>query len=154
MRDLDGGAVDHPRTDPDHVEFLMPRGGESFVWTARSQPTASFIGWFSLFPQSDTVAEIGFRLCRRQWGCGLATEGAALLLAWGFEKGGYRGWLSGTYLGAVHVRVPIITYDPVVYERYYVGQPYYNPRAAARRDARIEYRVHRRMDRRWERWTD
>ena len=67
---------------------------------------------------------------------------------------GYRGWLSGTYLGAVHVRVPIITYDPVVYERYYVGQPYYNPRAAARRDARIEYRVQRRMDRRWERWTD
>ncbi|NKM88626.1 SH3 domain-containing protein [Rhizobium laguerreae] len=25
---------------------------------------------------------------------------------------GYRGWLSGTYLGAVHVRVPVITYDP------------------------------------------
>ncbi|AOF92256.1 MULTISPECIES: GNAT family N-acetyltransferase [Rhizobiaceae] len=96
MRYLNGGAVDHSRTDPDHVEFLMPRGDESFVWTARSQPNAAFIGWFSLFPQSDTVAEIGFRLCRRQWGSGLATEGAALLLAWGFEQGGYKTVLGTT----------------------------------------------------------
>lgn len=67
---------------------------------------------------------------------------------------GYRGWVSGGYLGAVHTRVPVVVYDPHVYERHYVGQPYVNSRAAARRDARIEYRVHRRMDRRWDRWTD
>lgn len=67
---------------------------------------------------------------------------------------GYRGWVSGSYLGAMATRAPVVVYDPVLYQRHYVGAPYVNPRAAARRDARIEYRVHRRMDRRWDRWTD
>jgi hypothetical protein len=35
MRFLHGGAVDHQTTDPEEVTFLMPRGSEPYVWTAR-----------------------------------------------------------------------------------------------------------------------
>lgn len=67
---------------------------------------------------------------------------------------GYRGWVSGNYLGSVRSQVPVVVYDPVIYEQYYNSRPSNNARVNARRDARVEYRVNRRMDRRWERWTD
>jgi RimJ/RimL family protein N-acetyltransferase len=50
-----------------------------------------FLGWWELAhddpgPGSDTErAEIGWRLQRRHWGQGLATEGAEALLTYGFH---------------------------------------------------------------------
>ncbi len=60
---------------------------------------------------------------------------------------GYRGWVSASYIHytAPGYSVPITT----VYHRV----PTVSPWVEARRDARVQYRVHRRMDRRWERWT-
>lgn len=89
MHFLNGGAVDHDTTDPNDVTFLMPRGTEPYVWTARRTVDGEFVGWFCLFPESETLAEIGYRLRRKHWGQGLASEGAAALVNWGFETTGY-----------------------------------------------------------------
>lgn len=88
MRFLNGGAVDQ-RTHPEDVSFLMPRGTEPHVWTARNLVSGSFVGWFCLFPKTEKLAEIGYRLGRMNWGQGFASEGASTLLSWGFENGGY-----------------------------------------------------------------
>lgn len=89
MRFLNGGSVDHETTDPEKVTFLMPRGTESYVWTARRTVTDTFVGWFCLFPESEKLAEIGYRLRRTDWGKGLASEGAIALVNWGFSEGQY-----------------------------------------------------------------
>jgi RimJ/RimL family protein N-acetyltransferase len=89
MRFLNGGhAVDHARSYPD-ATFLMPRGTETDVWTARRTTNGAFVGWFCLSPESETVAELGFRLRRIDWGQGLASEGASALINWGFRSGRY-----------------------------------------------------------------
>ncbi|OCW57508.1 GCN5 family acetyltransferase [Hoeflea olei] len=89
MRFLNGGPVDHATVDPEKVTFLMPRGTEPHVWTARRSRNDEFVGWFCLFPESRALAEIGYRLCRGCWGQGLASEGASALVDWGFGDGGY-----------------------------------------------------------------
>lgn len=89
MRFLNGGAVDHERTDPKDVTFLMPRGTETYVWTARRTVNGEFVGWLCLFPESETIAEIGYRLRRKDWGQGLASEAASALVNWGFRAVGY-----------------------------------------------------------------
>lgn len=86
---LNGGAVDHENIDPNNATFLMPRGKESYVWTARRKENGEFVGWFCLFPESEKLAEIGYRLRRQDWGQGLASEGAAALVSWGFNIAGY-----------------------------------------------------------------
>lgn len=89
MKFLHGGPVDHGRIDPATAPFLMQRGGEPHIWTARHAADARFIGWFSLSP-GPAAAELGYRLRRDAWGRGFATEGAAALLAWGFEVALYQ----------------------------------------------------------------
>lgn len=89
MRFLNGGAVDHATIDPQEATFLMPRGTEPYVWTARRTVDDTFVGWFCLFPESPTQAEIGYRLCRKAWGQGLASEGASALVDWGFGTAAY-----------------------------------------------------------------
>jgi RimJ/RimL family protein N-acetyltransferase len=89
MRYLNGGhAVDHEHIDP-NATFLMPRGTEPYVWTARRIANGAFVGWFCLWPESETLAELGYRLRRMDWGRGLASEGASALINWGFGSAGY-----------------------------------------------------------------
>lgn len=89
MRFLNGGhPVDHDRVDPD-ATFLMPRGTEPYVWTARRRSDGAFVGWFCLWPESETLAELGYRLRRMDWGQGLGAEGASALIDWGFTSAGY-----------------------------------------------------------------
>jgi RimJ/RimL family protein N-acetyltransferase len=126
MRFLNGGPVDRTKTHPDHVHFLMPRGDESYVWTARLTSDRRFVGWFSLFPQSRSIAEIGFRLSRCAWGGGLATEGGLEILRWGFAAGGFTKAVGTTMavntrsrrvmekLGMKHVRTDHLTFaEPI-----------------------------------------
>ena len=88
MRHLNGGQpVDRATTDPD-ADFLMPDGTEPHVWTARRKDGA-FVGWFCLWPDDDTCAELGYRLRRTEWGKGLASEGAKALVDSGFANAGY-----------------------------------------------------------------
>lgn len=89
MRFLNGGhAIDHEESDP-KVDFLMPRGTEPHVWTARRTAKGAFVGWFCLWPESTQLAEIGYRLRRMDWGQGLASEDALALIKWGFESASY-----------------------------------------------------------------
>ena len=86
---LNGGhALDQEQSDPD-ATFLMPRGTEPHVWTARRTANGAFVGWFCLWPESGKVAELGYRLRRTEWGQGLASEGASALIDWGFGSCGY-----------------------------------------------------------------
>lgn len=96
MRYLNGGhAVDREHADP-NAAFLMPSGTEPHVWTARRTNDGAFVGWFCLWPDSDTLAELGFRLRRMDWGQGLASEAAAALVDWGFRSQGYEKIVSCT----------------------------------------------------------
>jgi RimJ/RimL family protein N-acetyltransferase len=76
-----------------YVRQSPPRG----FWAAHLRDHGEFIGWFHLrpgtLPVPDTRActELGYRLKRKVWGRGLATEGSRALLAkafneWGYEK--------------------------------------------------------------------
>lgn len=58
-------------------------------WVGRRRDTGDFLGWWDVspgrpVPSSPSRAEVGWRLARRHWGQGYATEGAAQLLAHGF----------------------------------------------------------------------
>ena len=89
MRYLNGGHAVDPDAIDENSSFLMPRGLEPYVWTARTIHNNDFIGWFCLWPDGERVAELGYRLRQSAWGQGLASEGASALLHWGFEAGLY-----------------------------------------------------------------
>ena len=96
MRFLNGGRpVDRAKSGPDS-SFLMPDGTEPHLWTARRTADGAFVGWFCLWRDSATQAELGYRLRRLDWGQGLATEGAAALVGWGFTSAGYDKIVSTT----------------------------------------------------------
>jgi len=63
--------------------------GQGF-WTAREEQGGEFVGWFHLrapkpgTPQRQGDLELGYRLVRRRWGLGFATEGSMALLRHGF----------------------------------------------------------------------
>jgi RimJ/RimL family protein N-acetyltransferase len=89
MRFLNGGhPVDRALEGPE-ATFLMPTGTEPHVWTARRTNNGGFVGWFCLWPESDVLAELGYRLHRMEWGQGFASEGATALVNWGFKSAGY-----------------------------------------------------------------
>ena len=100
MRYLNGGyAVDHS-LDHSNATFLMPRGTENYVWTARHRDaetgTNSFAGWFCLWQESNALAELGYRLPCVVWGQGLAAEGGRALVNYGFEAGLYETIFAST----------------------------------------------------------
>jgi RimJ/RimL family protein N-acetyltransferase len=122
MRFLNGGyAVDPSKTNSD-VTFLMPRGTESYVWTARRKSNNAFVGWFCLWPERVRMAELGYRLCRIEWGQGLASEGASALVDWGFTSGGYDKIVASTMavnLGSRRVMEKIgLSYVRTVYDEW------------------------------------
>ena len=99
MRFLNGGhPVDREQNKSDET-FLMPEGTEPYVWTARHKTNNSFVGWFCLWPESDKVGELGYRLSRQTWGKGFATEGITALINWGFSHGGYDRIFASTLAG-------------------------------------------------------
>lgn len=104
MRFLNGGVpVDRALIGPD-ADFLMPDGTETALWTARDREHGRFLGWFCLWPEDDGTAELGYRLARSAWGRGLATEGGAELLRFGFGSAGYHAVTAATTLDNVGSR--------------------------------------------------
>lgn len=96
MRHLTGGVP----ISPDRIrEEVLPRflrfHAESPAfgyWAALEKEADKFIGWFRFCPNEDfgDGVELGFRLKRRAWGKGYATEGASALIAKGFNELGVK----------------------------------------------------------------
>lgn len=58
-------------------------------WAAIHRSSNEFLGWFHLRPaegEEDPVPELGYRLHRRFWGQGLATEGSRALIDQAFSE--------------------------------------------------------------------
>ncbi|WP_181179652.1 GNAT family N-acetyltransferase [Mesorhizobium sp. B2-7-1] len=58
MRFLNGGGPTPPDGIDPSVDFLMPRGIELGVWSAREKVSGAFVGWFSLYDRGDGSAEL------------------------------------------------------------------------------------------------
>lgn len=77
------------------VEKVMPRIlgyyenlDRQGIWAAIDKHEGGFMGWFHLRPNHAARAEteLGYRLKRRYWGQGFATEGSLALIEKGFEE--------------------------------------------------------------------
>ncbi|MDQ1006499.1 RimJ/RimL family protein N-acetyltransferase [Streptomyces sp. V4I23] len=58
-------------------------------WAAQDRVSGAFLGWFEFRPvrgDSCDEVELGYRLDRRAWGGGLATEGSRALIRLGFTQ--------------------------------------------------------------------
>jgi RimJ/RimL family protein N-acetyltransferase len=86
MRFLSGGRPAPEGGAQADASYLTPRGGEDGVWAAVETRSGAFAGWFSLLDRGEGVSELGYRLRRDAWGRGLASEGAAALVAFGFAN--------------------------------------------------------------------
>lgn len=105
---LDGDAevlrfiLGRARTEDEARDFWAPvcRDREADAvglgwWVGRRRSDGALLGWWDLSPDRPVPgrpvrAEAGWRLERRHWGQGLATEGARALLAHGFAAVGLR----------------------------------------------------------------
>ncbi len=86
MRYISGGR---PSTRQDYDEYLprmMAHDDQPYGFLAAYEE-GRFIGWFHLRPSvaDESILELGYRLQRRAWGRGLATEGGRALLRHAFE---------------------------------------------------------------------
>ena len=86
MRYLTGGK---PSTRSE-VEAAVARWMRSH-WMAYERGTGEFVGWFGARATGEDEYELGYRLARRHWGRGLATEGASQVIneafsAWGAKR--------------------------------------------------------------------
>jgi RimJ/RimL family protein N-acetyltransferase len=89
-------------SDPEVMRFLTGRPSaraevETSIranlghrWIALDRASGEFVGWFGLVPLGDDAFELGYRLVRRWWGCGLATEGARAMIDEAFTMLGAR----------------------------------------------------------------
>lgn len=69
-------------------------------WAAEERATGRFLGWFSLRPRDrakPNEVELGFRLRKRSWGKGYATEGARALIRRVFTELGAERVVATTY---------------------------------------------------------
>ena len=66
----------------------QPRWVTYGTWMADDLATGETIGWFTLkpLPQLNNEYEVGYRLKKKYWGKGYATEGAKYLVNYGFNQ--------------------------------------------------------------------
>jgi RimJ/RimL family protein N-acetyltransferase len=120
-----GKPIDRATHDP-ASDILLPEGSEDCVWTARRRNNRAFVGWFCLWPNGGKDAELGYRLHRTAWGSGLATEGAAALVNWGFAIASYDKIVACTMasnrasrrvlekIGMAHVRTDLVDWAAAI----------------------------------------
>jgi RimJ/RimL family protein N-acetyltransferase len=101
MRYITGGRP----TTLDEAEVVV-RQEIGHRWIAFDRVTDEFLGWFGLRMTNPGVFELGYRLRRRAWGRGLATEGARTLVDYGFDVlGADRIWAGTMTVNARSRRV-------------------------------------------------
>jgi RimJ/RimL family protein N-acetyltransferase len=93
MRFISGGkptprAVIEEETLPAFLGYYSRFAGYGF-WAVVEKSTGQFLGWFHFRPPHGgplDEAELGYRLHKRAWGKGYATEGAVALMRKGFTE--------------------------------------------------------------------
>ncbi|MFC9331599.1 GNAT family N-acetyltransferase [Kitasatospora sp. NPDC057015] len=99
MRHLTGGiatprAVVEREVLPRLLGYQERHGAPLGYAAAEERAGGAFVGWFEFRPVDEDrpldEVELGYRLHRRAWGRGYATEGARALLRLGFEELGVR----------------------------------------------------------------
>jgi RimJ/RimL family protein N-acetyltransferase len=95
MRYLDGRAMTRAEAEAAHERRMASAEKVDGLGFWVGLVGAEFVGWWILRPahgpdQPDDprVADLGYRLLRRHWGKGLASEGARELVRYGFEDVG------------------------------------------------------------------
>jgi RimJ/RimL family protein N-acetyltransferase len=95
MRYLRGRASTHEEVEAGHARRLAAAQKVDGLGFWVGLVDNEFVGWWTLQPahgpdQPDDpgVADLGYRLLRRHWGKGLASEGARELVRYGFEDVG------------------------------------------------------------------
>jgi RimJ/RimL family protein N-acetyltransferase len=95
MRYLSGRASTREEVEAGHERRIAAAGKVDGLGFWVGLVDAGFVGWWTLQPahgpdQPDDpgVADLGYRLLRRHWGRGLASEGARELVRYGFEEVG------------------------------------------------------------------
>jgi RimJ/RimL family protein N-acetyltransferase len=84
------GPITRDRSDAfvDRIEAQWDQSGWG-LWAVEVPEVAAFIGYIGLWPADDVIGqpavEVGWRLARRHWAHGYATEGAGHALQYGFE---------------------------------------------------------------------
>jgi RimJ/RimL family protein N-acetyltransferase len=95
MRYIADGQTRTPEETAEHLDRMRRHWDEHGygLFAAELKETGELIGWVGLavplfLPEVLPTAEIGWRLARRHWGSGLATEGARAAMEFAFlEKG-------------------------------------------------------------------
>ena len=91
MRYINGGVPSTMEQSCGVMQKLLEgydRDNRWGMWAALLKPANEFIGWFHLWPPEGWPydAEVGYRLTRRHWGRGLATEGTRALIDKAFNE--------------------------------------------------------------------
>ena len=102
MRYIGDGAVDDREGAKNRLARFMSHY-EKYpglgYWVAEKMSAREFIGWFALKYIPKTVeVEVGYLLRGSAWGHGFATEGAAALLAYGFDEIGLNRIVAVTHI--------------------------------------------------------
>lgn len=92
MRFITGGkpdSLEQAQTSLQRILGYYKDGSALGLWAAELLDSGEFIGWFCLkpLPGFDEI-ELGYRLRKRYWGKGYATEGARFLVDYGFRRAG------------------------------------------------------------------
>jgi RimJ/RimL family protein N-acetyltransferase len=127
--------IGRARSASEALEFWKPRCADTGpdeiglgYWIGFARETQDFLGWWNLQPDEPergepTRAEAGWRLGRRHWRQGYATEGATALFDHGFSAVGLSTVWAETMavnlpsrgvmvkLGMRHVRTKFLTWD-------------------------------------------
>lgn len=86
-----GGKLTPVRQLEETLNILLerqPRWVNYGTWATDLKSTGENVGWFTFkpVPRLNDDYEIGYRLKRKFWGQGIATEGSKMLVDYGFQK--------------------------------------------------------------------
>jgi RimJ/RimL family protein N-acetyltransferase len=94
MRYISGGTPSDPARIRERTIPLIlqeyERGDRYGMWVAELKDGDEFAGWFHFWPAKPEPhdIEVGYRLKKKFWGLGLATEGTIALIRRGFDEYG------------------------------------------------------------------
>lgn len=84
-----GGKITPLEEIKEALPRILARDWKTYgTWMADLIDTGENIGWFTLkpVPKLNDEYEVGYRLKKKHWGKGYATEGTKFLINYGFEK--------------------------------------------------------------------